>query len=78
MKTVSLLEFRKNADKIIRWSRQGKRMVMTCRSRPVTRLEPVVDDTISNDDPFLLLGGIIEGKRESLGNEEMDGIVYGT
>jgi hypothetical protein len=77
MKTVSLLEFRKNADKIIRWSRQGKRMVMTYRGRPVMRLEPVVDESISDDDPFLRLDGIIEGKRESLDNKEMDGIIYG-
>jgi antitoxin (DNA-binding transcriptional repressor) of toxin-antitoxin stability system len=77
MKTVSLLEFRKNADKIIRWSRQGVRMVMTYRGRPVMRLEPVLGEAINDDDPFLLLDGIADGKGESLSNEEMDGIIYG-
>jgi antitoxin (DNA-binding transcriptional repressor) of toxin-antitoxin stability system len=76
MKTVSLLAFRKNAEKIINWSRQGKRMLLTYRGRPVIRLEPVTDDAVSDDDPFLQLDGIAEGKREHLSNREMDGIIY--
>ena len=77
MKSVSVLEFRKNAEKIIRWSRQGKRMVMTYRGRPVMRLEPIQDDTVSEDDPFLQLDGIAVGKKENLTNRQMDEIIYG-
>ncbi len=41
MKLISMLEFRKNAAKIIRWSKQGKRMIITYRGRPAIRLEPI-------------------------------------
>jgi antitoxin (DNA-binding transcriptional repressor) of toxin-antitoxin stability system len=77
MQTVSVLEFRKNAEKFIRWSRQGKRMLMTYRGRPVMRLEPVEKDKVGKDDPFLQLDGIAGGKKERLSNREIDGIVYG-
>jgi antitoxin (DNA-binding transcriptional repressor) of toxin-antitoxin stability system len=77
MKSVSVLEFRKNAEKIIRWSRQGKRMVMTYRGRPVMRLEPIQDDTVSEDDPFLQLDGIAVGEKENLTNRQIDEIIYG-
>ena len=77
MKAVTVLEFRKNAEKIIRWSRQGKRMVMTYRGRPVMRLEPVSQNKVNNDDPILQLDGIASGKKTRLSNREMDEIIYG-
>ena len=77
MKSISVLEFRKNAEKIIRWSKQGKRMIMTYRGRPVMRLEPIQDDAVDKDDPFLLLDGIADGKKEDLSNRQMDEIIYG-
>jgi antitoxin (DNA-binding transcriptional repressor) of toxin-antitoxin stability system len=78
MKTVTVLEFRKNAEKIIRWSRQGKRMVMTYRGKPVIRLEPVNHDKVNDNDPFLQLDGIAEGKKSRLSNRQMDEIIYGS
>ncbi|MFQ5686473.1 MAG: type II toxin-antitoxin system Phd/YefM family antitoxin [Candidatus Scalindua sp.] len=77
MKSISILEFRKNAEKIIRWSKQGKRMIMTYRGRPVIRLEPILDDAIDKDDPFLQLDGIAVGENENLSNQQMDEIIYG-
>lgn len=77
MKSISLLEFRKNAQKIIRWSKQGKRMIMTYRGRPVMRLEPIQDEVIDKEDPFLQLEGIAKGAKEDLNNQEMDTIIYG-
>lgn len=65
MKAISVLEFRKNAGKIIRWSKQGKGMIMTYRGRPVMRLEPIHDDVVDKDDPFLQLDGIAAGKIEN-------------
>lgn len=76
MKSVSVLEFRKNAEKIIRWSKQGKRMIMTYRGRPVIRLEPIQEDAVDKDDPFLQLDGIAVGKKEDLSNRQMDEIIY--
>lgn len=76
MKSVSVLEFRKNAEKIINWSRQGKRMVMTYRGQPVMRLEPIQYDVVGKDDPFLQLDGIAIGEKENLTNRQMDEIIY--
>ena len=76
MKEISVLEFRKNAEKIIQWSKQGKRMIMTYRGHPVMRLEPIKDDVVDSADPFLLLDGIADGKKENLSNQKMDQIIY--
>jgi prevent-host-death family protein len=77
MKTVSMLEFRQNAEKFIRRSQQGERMVMTYRGKPVCRLEPIRDQAPSNDDPFYRLPDFAEAKGSSLTNREMDKVIYG-
>jgi len=51
--------------------------LMTYRGRPVIRLEPILDDTIDKNDPFLQLDGIAVGKKENLSNQQMDEIIYG-
>ena len=76
MKTVSLLEFRKNARRVIRWAQQGRRMILTYRGEPVLRLEPLLDETPEEDDPFYKLNLLAEEKGKSLSNEEIDRIVY--
>ena len=77
MKAVTMLEFRRNAEKIIRRSLQGERLVMTYRGRPVCRLEPVQAQAPAADDPFYRLPDLAAGKGTSLTNAEMDRIVYG-
>ena len=76
LKTISMLEFRKNAAKIIRWSKQGQRMIMTYRGKPIFRLEPIVDDAIAEDDPFYRISDIADEAGENLTNQEIDKIVY--
>jgi antitoxin (DNA-binding transcriptional repressor) of toxin-antitoxin stability system len=76
MKTITILDFRKNAKKIIRWSKQGQRMIMTYRGRPVMRLEPIREQTVAGDDPFLQLQGMISGKVKGLSNRGIDKIIY--
>jgi len=76
MKSISVLEFRKNAEKIIRWSQQGKRMVMTYRGRPAIRLEPIGDEIPTDEDPFLQLDGLVKSKEDSLSNKDMDTLIY--
>ncbi len=78
MKTVSLLEFRKNARKIIRWARRGQRMIMTYRGKPVCRIEPISDEKPSGDDPFYELYRLADTVGKDLSNEEIDRIVYET
>ena len=76
MKKISILEFRHNAEGIIRRVQQGQRFLLTYRGRPVMRLEPVAQPEIGADDPFYRLGQLALPGRRSLTNEEIDKIVY--
>ena len=76
MKTISMLEFRKNAAKVIRWSKQGQRMIMTYRGKPIFRLEPIIDEPIDENDPFYQLCDLADEDGAHLSNQEMDKIVY--
>lgn len=76
MKTVSLLEFRKNAEATLQKVAAGQSIVLTRRGRAVARLEPVGAERIHADDPLYTLGDLaVEGA--SLTNEEMDRVIYG-
>jgi prevent-host-death family protein len=77
MKTVSMLDFRKNAERIIAQVQKGQRMILTCRGKPVARLEPIVNETAQGDDPFYTLSELSAGGGESLTNTQIDNIVYG-
>ena len=77
MKQISMLEFRRDAEAIIRQVRRGKRFIMTYRGKPVMRLEPLEPRKIRSDDPIYRLGELAE-PMGSLTNEEIDRIVYET
>jgi len=47
MERVSILEFRRDAEAVIRKVRQGKRLILTYRGKPVMRLEPIQDDKVA-------------------------------
>jgi len=75
MTTVSVLEFRKDAAKIIRRLEQGQRMILSYRGRPVARMEPWVKGAADADDPIYSLASLaIDG--EACTNEEMDRVIY--
>lgn len=76
MKTITMLEFRKNTGKIIRLSQQGQRMTVTYRGKPVMKIEPILPDMASGDDPFYNLGLIADNSGGSLSNEQMDKLIY--
>jgi antitoxin (DNA-binding transcriptional repressor) of toxin-antitoxin stability system len=76
MEQVSVLEFRRDAERIIRRVQQGKRFVLTYRGRPVMRLEPIVNREIGPADPFYSLDQIAISGGKPLSNEEIDRIVY--
>ena len=77
MDTVAMAEFRRNAEAIIRKARQGKRMILTYRGKPVMRLEPISDELPDSDDPFYALAELADPKGKTLTNEQMDRIIYG-
>jgi prevent-host-death family protein len=76
MEKVSILEFRRDAEAVIRKVRQGKRLILTHRGKPVMRLEPIPDDKLGPDDPFYTIAQLAIQKGRSLTNEEIDQIVY--
>ena len=78
MKTISMLEFRRTAESVLKKVQQGQRFVLTYRGQPVARLEPVEARSIPADDPFYALGSLASGTAAALSNEEMDRIIYET
>lgn len=76
MKTISMLELRKDAENIIRQVQQGEHFVLTYRGKPAARLEPVKAESISTDDPFYQLSSLADEQGESLTNEAMDALIY--
>ncbi len=77
MKTVSMLEFRNRAERIIAQVRNGQEMVLTYRGKPVLRLQPLHEDEIAEDDPFYALDQQADAKGKSLTNRQMDKTIYG-
>lgn len=76
MKTISMLDFRRDAEGVLARVRNGERLVLTHRGKAVARLEPVHGDSISPDDPFYALGELAE-PAGSLTDRQIDEIVYG-
>ena len=77
MEQVSMLEFRRDAEAVIRKVQQGQRLFLTYRGKPVMRLEPVRDQELTSDDPFYSLALLAASGGESLSNDEIDETVYG-
>ena len=76
MKTVSMLDFRNRAERIIAQVRNGQEMVLTYRGKPVLRLQPLREDEIAEDDPFYALDQHADAKGQSLTNRQMDETIY--
>lgn len=77
MGRVTLVAFRRNAERILRRVGRGERLILTRRGRPVARLEPVVDPAPTPDDPIYHLADFAATGGVSLTNREMDRIIYG-
>lgn len=79
MKTITMLEFRRDAERIVRAVERGQRFLMTYRGRPVVHLEPVKPSAeIREDDPIYHLASLADSKPgASLTNEEIDQVLYG-
>lgn len=76
MERVSMLDFRRDAEAIIRKVQHGQRLFLTYRGKVVMRLEPVRDQELTSDDPLYSLGLLAVSGGESLSNDEIDEIVY--
>jgi antitoxin (DNA-binding transcriptional repressor) of toxin-antitoxin stability system len=80
MKTITMLQFRKNAEAILRRIAKGERLVLSHRGKPAARLEPLTAEhvAVSPEDPFLTIGrratASPKGKTQ---HAEIDRILYG-
>jgi len=76
MKTVTMLDFRLHAERVIAQVQKGHSVVLTRRGKPVARLEPIRDQSVDPDDPFYSLCDLAE-PAGALTNRQIDEIVYG-
>jgi len=80
MKTVTMLEFRRDARKALAAVRRGERLLLTYRGRAVAQLSPVTDaaEALPVDDALRRLDAFaIDGPGGELKNENIDSILYG-
>jgi prevent-host-death family protein len=80
MKTVTMLEFRKNAEGILRRVGRGERFVLSSRGRPAARLEPITAAPVSDPatDPFLTIGRrAVPSPKGKTRHADIDRILYG-
>lgn len=76
MRQITMVELRRDAEKIIEQIKQGQSMVLTYRGKPVVRLEPISQPHQADDDPFYSLHELAVSAGESLTNREIDEILY--
>ncbi len=77
MKTITMLDLRKNAKQIVDRAQHGERMLLLYRGQPAMMLEPYREEKEDfSDDPVFSLPDIAE-EGESLSNEQIDEIIYG-
>ncbi len=76
MKTVSMLDFRRDARTVIERVRRGQRVLLTYRGRPMARIEPIVPDA-TPEDPFYALAGEAVPAGPGLTNRQIDETLYG-
>ena len=77
MKQVTLVQFRKNAETILRRIERGERLVLTRHGCPVARLEPISEASPASDDPIYRLAELAVEGPGKMSNQEMDRIIYG-
>jgi prevent-host-death family protein len=76
MKSITLLEFRKNMEGTLARVARGQSVVLTRRGRGVAQLTPLRKKGLASDDPVYRLAELaVEG--EAASNEEIDREVYG-
>jgi len=74
-----MLEFRNNAETILRRVARGERFVLSHRGRAAARLEPIPKSrTPSADDPFLTIGQrAVPSPKGKTHHSDIDKIIYG-
>lgn len=80
MKTVTMLEFRQNAEGVLRRIAKGERLVLSHRGKPAARLEPLLANGTVNPGTDLFLNIARRAKASPKGktrHEDIDRLIYG-
>ena len=75
-----MLEFRKNAQGVLRRIAKGERLLLSHRGKPAARLEPVTSTcgNVLPNDPFLAIGArAAASPKGKTRHAEIDRILYG-
>lgn len=80
MKTITMLEFRKNAESVLRRISKGERLILSHRGKPAARLEPLKSRPIADllNDPFLTIASrATSSPKGKTPHADIDRILYG-
>ena len=80
MKTITMLEFRQNAQSVLRRIAKGERMLLSHRGKPAARLEPLATapNSVLPNDPFLTIGSrAAASPKGRTRHTDIDRVVYG-
>ena len=79
MKTLTMLEFRRDAKRALLAIQRGERILLTYRGRPIARLEPVrPGQAVSAEDSLLRIDDYaVDGRKGRLSNAQIDRSLYG-
>ena len=80
VKTVTMLEFRRNAEGVLRRIARGERLVLSHRGKPAARLEPVNRPATPDPetDPFLTIARrATPSSKGKTDHRDIDRILYG-
>ena len=80
MKSVTMLEFRKDAESVLRRVAKGERLVLSHRGKPAARLEPVNGPSNADpgSDPFLSIARrATPSPKGKTKHRDIDRILYG-
>jgi antitoxin (DNA-binding transcriptional repressor) of toxin-antitoxin stability system len=78
MKTVTMLQFRQNAQSVLRRIAKGERLLLSHRGKPAARLEPVNASRGDASDPFLTIGSrATSSPKGKTRHSDIDRILYG-
>lgn len=76
MKSISIVEFRKRIDSVLKQVEEGHPFILTHRGKPVARLEPMRRNTTRQDDPIYSLAELAAPGGGPMTNKEIDELIY--
>lgn len=80
MKVVTMLEFRRDADRVFRRIAKGERFILSHRGKPAARLEPMpsLEQVDLGSDPFLNIATrATPSPKGKTDHRDIDKILYG-